>query len=93
MTDTGDPNDHEFRDHWATELGGAGSAKEAAWIPSTMQAVARAWTRFSTGATILLAEASRRTTASVRSAETLVRDVAPVAGQLLLAASQAAAVT
>ena len=93
MTDTGDPHDHEFREHWATELGRAGSAKEAAWIPSTMQAVARAWTRFSTGATILLAGASRRTTAAVRSAETLVRDVAPVAGQLLLAASQAAAVT
>lgn len=93
MTDTGDPSDDDFRERWAAELGEARSDKEAAWLPSTMQAAARAWARFSAGATVLLAEAGRQTAAAVRSAETVVRDVAPVVGRLLLAASQAAAVT
>lgn len=92
MTDTGDPSDDDFREHWATELGEARSDEEAAWLPSTIQAAARARARFSAGAAVLLAEAGRKTAAAVRSAETVVRDVAPAAGQFLLAASQAAAV-
>jgi hypothetical protein len=93
MSDSSDPHDDAFRRQWAAELTGASSDEEAAWLPSTMQAAARAWARFSAGATVLLTEAGRRTAAALRSAETVVRDVAPAAGQLLLVASQAAAVT
>ena len=92
MTHPGEPGEDAFREQWATELGGARSDEEAAWLPSTMQAAARAWGRFSSGAAILLAEAGRKTAAAVRSAEAVVRDVAPVVGKALLAASQAAAV-
>ena len=93
MTHPGESGEDAFREQWATELGGARSDDEAAWLPSTIQAAARAWARFSAGATVLLSEAGRKTASALRSAEAVVRDVAPVAGQLLLAASQAAAVT
>jgi hypothetical protein len=91
MTDSGSSDD-DFREYWVSELQEARSG-QAARLPATVQAALRAWGRFSVGATLLLAEARRKTASAARSAEAVVRDVAPVVGRVLVAATQVAAVT
>ena len=61
MTGPNHPSDDAFGDYWANEHEKARSYEEAAWLPATMQAILHAWSRFSSGVTILLAEARRRT--------------------------------
>jgi len=93
MAETNDLEDSEFNRQWANDLAQARTPQEAAMSSSTVQAAVRSWRRFSAGATVLIAEARRRTASSFRTFETAVRDAAPAVGQALLAISQVAAAT